>query len=229
MYINDVDISTYGARLLGIKNNSTNITNNYFIPPNNNTPVFVSSTNCGKQISVRIAINGNTADGNYQVYSKLKKDMNKCVLKPKNSIFYFDCILIGDNVNTQFRKVIKEVEFTFICYQYTDQQSKSLSTLANTVTNSGTAITPPVIKIVTTSAISLTISINGTSYLLSSLSSGKTYILNSETCKFTEDGTNCMNKLSATNMPMLESGDNTILLSTLTGHSTTITWKPRWI
>ncbi len=229
MLVNGVDISTYGARLLGIKNNSANITNNYYVPPNGNTPILISSTNGGKVISVRIAINGNTADGNYQVYSRLKKDMNKCVLKPKSSNFYFDCILTGDNINTQFRKVIKEVEFTFICYQYTASQLQSLSAITNTVTNSGTMVTPPIITITNTSATSLMISINGTAYTLSSLLSSKTYILNSETCKFTENGTNCMSKLSATDMPMLQSGNNTIILSTLTGHSTTITWKPRWI
>ena len=155
--------------------------------------------------------------------------MNKCVLKPKSSNFYFDCILTGDNINTQFRKVIKEVEFTFICYQYTASQLQNLSAITNTVTNSGTMVTPPIITITNTSATSLMISINGTAYTLSSLLSSKTYILNSETCKFTENGTNCMSKLSATDMPMLQSGNNTIILSTLTRHSTTSTWKPRWI
>lgn len=229
MLINGVDISTYGARLLGMKISSTNVTNNYYVPPNGNTPILISSTNGGKPISVRIAINGNTADGNYQVYSRLKKDMNKCVLKPKSSNFYFDCILTGDTVNAQFRKVIKEVEFTFVCYQYTASQLQTLSALTNTINNTGTMVTPPVITIVTTATTALVISINGTAYTLSSLLSGKTYILNSETCKFTENGTNCMDKLSATNMPMLQSGNNTILLSTTTGHTTTITWKPRWI
>lgn len=229
MLINGIDISMYGARLLGIKNNSTNITNNYFIPPNGNIPILISSTNGGKVISVRIAINGNTADGNYQAYSRLKKAMNKCVLKPKSSNFYFDCILTGDNINTQFRKVIKEVEFTFICYQYTGLENQALSSTMSTITNSGTMNTPPVITINNTSASSLIISINETAYILSQLLSGKIYILDSETCKFTENGTNCMSKLLATDMPMLQSGNNIVKLSTLAGHSTTITWKPRWI
>lgn len=214
MYINDVDISTYGARLLGIKNNSTNITNNYFIPPNGNIPVFVSETNNGKQISVRIAINGNSFDGNYQVYSNLKRDMNICTLKPKNSSFYFDCILIGDDINVKFRKVIKEVEFTFICTQYTSQTSISpseLSTLYD-INNQGTAITPVIIKFRPTgSAFSgKNVTFNFYPYYLDSnvydlecydvdLTSsdiGKEIIINSEDVTFRIGGENAISRLN---------------------------------
>lgn len=228
MLVNGVDISTYGARLLGIKNNSTNITNNYFIPPNGNMPVFVSETNNGKQISVRIAINGNSVDANYQVYSRLKRDMNICTLKPNNSSFYFDCILIGDNVNTQFRKVIKEVEFSFICTQYSAQTSTSptaLNTLYD-INNQGTATTPAIIRFKPTgSAFSgKSIIFNFFPYYLNSnvfdqqcysidLTSediGKEIVINSEDVTFRIGGNNEISRLNISGYRTRVSGYNPI-------------------
>ena len=229
MQIDGKSLETFGAKLSSFRCNGTAIKNNYYIPPQGTTPIYIGSENQGKVISLRVILTGNDADTNYQAYSRLKLALNRCTLHPANSIFFYDVIMTDDSISAFFKKTPKEAEFTFTGVQYTAPQSVTMSSTSLTVTNTGTADTPFVMTIKPSAPSTLLGHVGNTNIAINGMIAGNTYILDSEKGKFTENGKNSIDKYVGVIFPVLKPGANYVSFALISNMDIKITWKPRWI
>lgn len=228
MYINGTDISTYSGTVMSFNPQPTQIDNVVHIPPSTGNVLMIGSENRGKPLYVNIWIDSTSIDDSIQKYSKLKLALNQCTLQRKNTTMYYDCTLQSDSIKTNVVGRIIEVEFSFICTQYSAQTSKSptaLNTLYD-INNQGTATTPAIIRFKPTGSAFADKSIIFSLYPyylnsnvydqqcysidLTSEDIGKEIVINSEDVTFRIGGNNEISRLNISGYRTRVSGYNQI-------------------
>ncbi len=222
MKINDTNISTYNAQLLGYKLSNSNITTN-----SSSNHIYFNSEIGEKQLSIRLFVKETSREDIEITISKLTN-----ALKGKNIISFtenenmlYDCIYNSSAIEDIVYNG-KILTYTFKAIQTSTENTVIISALTTTITLEGTDDIPCIIEITPIVDIE-EFTINDIT--ITNLTSNEKVIINGEKITVTEEGVNKFGDTNITEFPKLNLGTNTITVSDITNANTVIKYKNRYI
>ncbi len=222
MKINDTNISTYNAQLLGYKLSNSNITTN-----SSSNHIYFNSEIGEKQLIIRLFVKETSREDIEITISKLTN-----ALKGKNIISFtenenmlYDCIYNSSAIEDIVYNG-KIITYTFKAIQTSTENTVIISALTTTIILEGTDDTPCIIEITPIVDIE-EFTINDIT--ITNLTSNKKVIINGEKITVTEEGVNKFGDTNITEFSKLNLGTNTITVSDITNVNTVIKYKNRYI
>ena len=230
MTINGWNITNANAKQWNVRRGYSAITNKSEWIAGSYNPAFFSGEEGFKTLQITLIVKASSKEivqlGISTILAKLK-DPAEIILD--NYVRKFYGILRSYNVDestqrrtTPFHKLTLNMEG----YEYASELTASGKSLI-TVNNPGTMITPAIVTMTATRAVSnITISGLGKAMVLKTVLANKQYVINGETGLFTVDG--ALANLDIWNLPVLQPGNNTVTCSESTA-TVTIRYKPRYM
>lgn len=230
MYINEIDISIYGASV------SKKIVHprDIFIEKEKlkiNTIKIYNKIGL-KKLTIKILFEDKSRDDTYKNISKFMSNLiDEFDIKFKNLSNRFHCYLNSSEIeDTEFDEWLY-LNLEMDCYEYSNEKNETMNRITNkTINVSGNLETPAIVE-VTPSIDLIDLTITGLaedSIILKNLKANKKLIVNGEEGTVTVDGINKYGDTDIWGFPKLKPGANTITVSK-NNVDITIKYKPRFI
>lgn len=224
MFVNNVDVSIYKARLLTKQPKTGAIVSYREWLRGAIQPILSGQDIQDAPLILDIYVKGDTEQETQENISNLVAQFKKCTIKFDELDFYFDCVLDSVDSN-RVTKLKYQLTFNLICScKYKDTITIQANAVASiTINNPGNLEAPEVIEITPNVNIG---SITVGDFTINNLTAGKMVIVNTEDWTVLENGINKYGDFDG-DFPTLEPGTNTITISN-TSCNVLIKFKPRW-
>lgn len=230
MLINGTSISIYGGTLLSVEWNATDITTVENWLDTAVHPNFYRQQEKYSNANITILVEGSSYDDAEQKASNIVAKMKKATLSFTQRNYEISGYLENAKVEMINPKV-RIIEASYKGRKLAPQQVFTLSSSNNIYVN-GNCTVPAKINIVPSQYIStLSITIGSNTYTFNNLSSGLTYVADTENSLLLENGVNYAN-YGSWEMPTINSGSNTVTVSPSSaalGATITLIVQGRWI
>lgn len=232
MLINNIDISNFDAKLLSKNIQTAEIITFDDWLRQSPSPIYLAKKELYKKIEIKLYINNANDDIALNNISNLVKQFQKCIVKFDDVSFYYDCLIVGSNVE-RIENILGAftVEIELKGYAYKDYIIETANRVSTkTINVPGNQNTPAVVEIIPSIDI-IDIVLTGLSdspIIVKNLKAGKKVILNGEDGTVLENGVNKFSDTDTWEFPYLKPGANTITFSKA-NCDITIKYKPRWI
>ena len=233
MLINNVDISTYNARILDVNIQNSSISNeNSTEIKNKLLPLFLESKASLNSITVTLLINSLDKRQYYLDKSNLLKNM----LEPfeiyfKDRDLRFKCILNNQMDQVSLRQIRGRFHLTFVGYNKENEIIETVNRVNSKNINARGNLKVPIILEINPIIDMIDVTINGLSedpLIIKNLKSNKKIIIDGIEGTVTQDGINKFVDIDMWEFPFLVPGTNTITVNKDTCNIT-IRYNPRFL
>lgn len=230
MTINGWNISAANAKQWNVRRGYASITNQSEWIAGSHNPAFFSAKTGFKSLQIVLLVKAGNKElvqrGIGLILSKLV-DPAEIVLDGYARTFYGILRSYSVDESTQRRtSPFHKLTLNLEGYEHANEATVSGSSLI-TVNNPGTLITPAVVTLKATRAVSsITISGLGKAMVLKTVTANQQYVINGETGLITVNG--ALANADIWNLPVLQPGNNSVVISESTA-TVTIKYKPRYM
>lgn len=233
MLINNIDISTYNARILDVNIQNSSISNeNSTEIKNKLLPLFLESKASLNSITVTLLINSLDKRQYYLDKSNLLKNM----LEPfeiyfKDRDLRFKCILNNQTDQASVRQIRGRFQLTFIGYNKENEIIETINRVNSKNINARGNLKVPIVLEITPIIDMIDVTISGLSedpLIIKNLKGNKKIIIDGIEGTVTQDGINKFTDVDMWEFPFLSPGTNTININKDTCNIT-IKYNPRFL
>lgn len=210
MTINNIDISTYNATLMGYDVASTDTQNSYYVFKNSPYFTFFESNKQLRKLAVRLWVSGSTQElTDINISNIVKLCQEQCIVKFETSdTLSYDCVYESNSIE-KINPYNKQVIIIFNCFAHKDLVSKTLAGLDKVVNNIGTCKVPCIIEVANNTASAIN-NVVVAGITITSIAANKKIIIDGIEKTVTVDSVNKLLTTDLTSFPLLEIGNNTI-------------------
>lgn len=220
MTINGIDISVYGATLLGKQIGNHEVVQVYDWLEGASAPVYLRTQQRFKTINLSLLLESATEAQTEQYFISLMQASRNSTIQFDDLDKRFACHFEGAAEPQRIALGVWIVELELSCYRtfLPDITESATGALSKTIANTGTVPSGCIVTVTPTLAIAeYTITgLSSTPIKIKNLSANKPHVIDGVTYRYLKDGANDIGNYSAFEWPMLKPGSSTITFS----HST---------